>query len=134
MTQRVTNKTAALAGGAVQDLLAPFTPLVHIVHTLTFDNGKEFAASLATDVFFARPYHSWERGLNEHTNGLLRQFVPKSANLRTLDPGILQDATDRLNHRPRKVLGYCTPNEVFSAACLAAGMAPPPTRPAPGPL
>ncbi len=137
LTQRVANRTAALVGGAVQDLLAPFTSLVH---TLTFDNGKEFAGhrsiatSLATAVFFARPYHSWERGLNEHTNGLLRQFVPKSSNLRTLDPGILQDATDRLNHRPRKVLGYRTPHEVFSAACLAAGIPPPPASPAPGPL
>ncbi len=137
LTQAVTNKTAALVGGAVQDLLAPFTPLVH---TLTFDNGKEFAGhrtiatSLATAIFFARPYHSWERGLNEHTNGLLRQFVPKSENLRTLDPGILQDATDRLNHRPRKVLAYRTPHEVFSAACRAAGIAPPPAGPAPRPL
>jgi IS30 family transposase len=88
-------------------------------HTLTFDNGKEFAgheaiaAHLQADVYFAHPYHSWERGLNENTNGLLRQYFPKKTNLKNITEDELQIAIHKLNHRPRKCLGYRTPFEVF---------------------
>ncbi len=75
------------------------------------------AEALDTDIFFARPYRSCERGLNEHTNGLLRQFVPQTENLRTLDPQRLQEAINRPNHR--------TPYEVFRDDRLAAGIDPP---------
>lgn len=92
------------------------------VHSLTFDNGKEFsghqkiAEQLQTHCFFARPYHSWERGLNEHTNGLIRQYYPKGCNLATVKPEEVQRVQDLLNHRPRKSIG--TPHEVFSDAIL----------------
>lgn len=87
--------------------------------TLTFDNGKEFALHgfigkcLDADVYFARPYHSWERGTNENTNGLLRQFFPKGMSLKNLDSIEVDTALYRLNHRPRKCLAYRTPHEVF---------------------
>lgn len=88
-------------------------------HTITFDNGKEFAgheaitAYLEAAVYFAHPYHSWERGLNENTNGLIRQYFPKKTNLKNLSQEALQLAINKLNHRPRKCLGYRTPYEVF---------------------
>ncbi|NJM76103.1 MAG: IS30 family transposase, partial [Acaryochloridaceae cyanobacterium RU_4_10] len=87
--------------------------------TMTFDNGKEFsghqtlAEILGISCFFANPYHSWERGLNEHTNGLLRQFFPKGTNFKTVKPEALKNAVDLINHRPRKSLDYRTPYEVF---------------------
>ena len=87
--------------------------------TMTFDNGKEFsghqklAETLGLSCFFANPYHSWERGLNEHTNGLLRQFFPKGTNFKIVKPEALKKAVDLINHRPRKSLDYRTPYEVF---------------------
>jgi len=87
--------------------------------TITFDNGKEFTNHLAisNDVgiacYFATPYHSWERGLNEHTNGLLRQFFPKGTNFKIVSQSQVDDVVDLINHRPRKSLGYRTPHEVF---------------------
>jgi IS30 family transposase len=88
-------------------------------HTITFDNGKEFAehelmaAYLKADIYFAHPYSSWERGLNENSNGLLRQYFPKGMDLTEITDEQVQMAVDRLNHRPRKVLGFRTPHEVF---------------------
>jgi transposase, IS30 family len=87
--------------------------------TLTFDNGKEFAEHefiakcLNAKVYFAHPYCSWERGLNENHNGLLRQFFPKETNLLRVTQDEVNEAVYRLNHRPRKCLGYRTPHEVF---------------------
>jgi transposase, IS30 family len=87
--------------------------------TMTLDNGREFcghqklADVLGLQCFFANPYHSWERGLNEHTNGLLRQFFPKGTNFKIVKPEALQRAVDLINHRPRKSLDYQTPYEVF---------------------
>jgi transposase, IS30 family len=87
--------------------------------TMTFDNGKEFsghhrlAEALGVCCFFANPYHSWERGLNEHTNGLLRQFFPKGTNFKIVKSEVLQWAVDLINHRPRKSLDYQTPYEVL---------------------
>ena len=88
-------------------------------HTITFDNGKEFAehekmaAELKVDIYFAHPYHSWERGLNENSNGLLRQYFPKGMELVDITEEQVQEAVERINHRPRKVLGFRTPHEVF---------------------
>jgi len=101
---------------AVIELLRP-----HKKHckTLTFDNGKEFAEHefmaqcLQAKVYFAHPYCSWERGLNENHNGLLRQFFPKQMNLLKVSPHDVNDAVYLLNHRPRKCLGYRTPHEIF---------------------
>jgi IS30 family transposase len=87
--------------------------------TMTYDNGSEFAEYwyveefAGMDVYFANPYHSWERGTNENTNGLLRQFVPKGADLAGFRKSDLAKAVRLLNNRPRKRLGYLTPHEVF---------------------
>jgi IS30 family transposase len=88
-------------------------------NTLTLDNGKEFAAhkslsqALEMDIYFAHPYHSCERGLNEHTNGLLRQYLPKKIPFDTLTQKQLDKIVAKINNRPRKVLGYRTPYEAF---------------------
>jgi len=89
------------------------------VHTLTMDNGNEFAhhetvhKELKAEVYFARPYCAWERGLNENTNGLLRQYFPKGTNFKAVSNAKIRQAENRLNNRPRKGLGFRTPNEMF---------------------
>ncbi len=98
-----------------------------LIKTITVDNGKEFAAyediehDFDTKVYFAHPYSAWERGINENTNGLLRQYIPKKTNLLTLSPTKFKEAIDRLNRRPRKKLKYRTPQEVFTNVCVALG-------------
>jgi len=88
-------------------------------YTLTADNGKEFAChesvadALQIKVYFAEPYRPWQRGLNENTNGLIRQYVPKGSDVRSLTDYQVQHIMYRLNNRPRKSLGFLTPNEVF---------------------
>lgn len=95
------------------------TPLAARVHTITVDNGKEFcdheliATGLQARIYFAHPYASWERGLNENTNGLVRQYFPKKYEFARITNKDLQQVEDLLNNRPRKTLGYRTPNEVF---------------------
>ena len=87
--------------------------------SITFDNGKEFAGhqevslSLNTDCYFAHPYASWERGTNENTNGLIRQYLPKSRNLKNVSVEEEIMIMDQLNLRPRKCLDFKTPYEVF---------------------
>ena len=89
------------------------------VHTITADNGKEFAdhsrvaKALEVQFFFAKPYHSWQRGLNEHTNGLVREYFPKGTDFRKVSDEEAQKVQDRLNVRPRKVLRYRTPTEAM---------------------
>ena len=89
---------------------------------MTFDNGREFckhkklSERLELKTFFANPYHSWERGLNEHANGLIREFDPKSINFKIVKEKDLQRAVDLINHRPRKSLDYLIPYEVFFAS------------------
>ncbi len=88
--------------------------------SLTLDNGREFARPpelerrLCLPIFFAHPYHAWERGTNENSNGLLRQYLPKDSDLALLSAGQLRSYVWALNHRPRKCLGYRSPFEVFS--------------------
>lgn len=90
------------------------------VLTITSDNGKEFmnheavTAKLGATVYFARPYHSWERGLNEHTNGLVRQYLPKNQRLDGVSRETVKEIENLLNNRPRKVLQFRTPIEVFN--------------------
>ena len=92
----------------------------HEVHTITYDNGKEFAKhkevskALGADIYFAKPYASWQPGSNENMNGLIRQYLPKSVRLDTVTIEQTQFIEHRLNNRPRKVLGYQTPLEVLS--------------------
>ncbi len=98
---------------------AALQPHADLVHTLTYDNGKEFAyhqtvaKGLDAQGYFAHPYHSWERGLNENTNGLIRQYLPKGTDFRTLTLERVRSIMDRLNNRPRKCLGFKTPNQLF---------------------
>jgi len=99
-------------------------PIGDFVHTITFDNGKEFAAhqdiahALKTKIFFATPYHAWERGLNENTNGLIRDFFPKGTDFSTISNAEIAKVERLLNARPRKSLGFRSPQEVFdSLAC-----------------
>ena len=88
---------------------------------ITFDNGKEFARhehiarELKADVFFARPYHSWERGTNENTNGLIRRIYPKQASFTTFGEKELRRIDTFLNDRPRKCLDWLTPREEMEA-------------------
>lgn len=98
-------------------------PLAKLVHTVTFDNGKEFSLhkklsdELKAKIFFAKPYHSWERGLNENTNGLVRQYFPKKISFDKISEAAIQEVEDKLNNRPRKCLGYRTPLEIWNEEC-----------------
>lgn len=104
-------------------------PIADLVHTITLDNGKEFsmhevlATMLDADVYFAKPYHSWERGLNENTNGLVRQYFQKKILFDNIATHDLRRVERKLNHRPRKCLGYQTPVEVLSKSCEKMGIA-----------
>lgn len=110
----VPRKTSDEVTKATIKLLKPYKDFVH---TITADNGKEFSGHekiskvLEADVYFAHPYSSWERALNENTNGLLRQYFPKNTNLKTVSQVDVMLAVRRLNTRPRKTLGYKTPNQ-----------------------
>jgi IS30 family transposase len=113
---KVERNTEAAVKQAMVDLLKP---LAACVHTITSDNGREFAAheaiaaALSAEFYFAHPYHSWERGLNENTNGLVRQYFPKGSDFTAITDEHVRAIAWRLNERPRKTLGYQTPNHVF---------------------
>lgn len=104
-------------------LVTCLSPIKEFVHTLTADNGKEFAghrqvsSSLCASFYFANPYSSWERGLNEHTNGLVRQYFPKGTSFEEITEEEVARVENLLNNRPRKVLGYQTPMEFFKKIC-----------------
>ena len=95
-------------------------------HTITYDNGVEFSRyefierEAKMKIYFANPYHSWERGTNENTNGLLRQFFPKKSLFATLTQKAVDNAVNLINRRPRKRLDYLTPREVFVEGKLIA--------------
>jgi IS30 family transposase len=98
----------------------------HRVRTITADNGCEFhdyekiEAGLKIDFYFATPHHAWERGSNENTNGLLRQYLPKGTDLAGLTQPQCNRLAEILNNRPRKRLGYRTPNEVYYSRPVVA--------------
>ena len=116
LLQPVTQRLANLVADATISLLQPFTDLVH---TITGDNGKEFAEhvriaeTLKTNFYFAHPYSAWERGTNENTNGLVRQYFPKKIDFSKVARSETKVVVDRLNHRPRKCLDFKSPFEVF---------------------
>ena len=116
LLSKVERRTAELVGEAIIHLLQPLTDLLH---TITGDNGKEFAQhqriarELKIDFFFAHPYSAWERGANENMNGLVRQYIPKSRDLATVTDQELEVIMHKLNHRPRKCLDFRSPFEVF---------------------
>lgn len=113
---KVKNKTSDLVSSTILTKLKPLAPLVK---TLTFDNGKEFAEHARIDkglqsvTYFADPFASWQCGSNENFNGLLRQYIPKKRPLSTVTDKELNMIQEELNSRPRKRLGFKTPNEVF---------------------
>jgi len=93
------------------------------VHTITCDNGKEFAGheefsrALAADTYFAHPYSSWERGTNENTNGLIRQYIPKNTDFRKLTKLDVSFVENQLNSRPRKCLSFTQPMVFLKNHC-----------------
>jgi IS30 family transposase len=113
---KVPHKTAPAVR---EQMVKHLRPHRHRVHTITTDNGREFsehqalAQRLQAKIYFADPYQAWQRGLNEQVNGLIRQYLPKKTDLRHVTDQRLQLIMDRLNHRPRKTLGFKTPYEVF---------------------
>jgi len=111
------NKTVQQVNQVTIELFSKIPKLQRL--SMTFDNGKEFsgheevAKTLEISCYFANPYHSWERGLNEHTNGLIRQFFPKQTNFRIVKSSEVEKVVSLINNRPRKSLDYRTPYEVF---------------------
>ena len=116
MIGKAPNRTAQEVTSVILERLNPLAPQAQ---ALTYDNGKELAMhqkiskGLDTCGYFAHPYHSWERGLNANTNGLIRQFFPKGMNLTEVTDAEVQKVMDKLNNRPRKCLGFKTPNQVL---------------------
>jgi IS30 family transposase len=101
-------------------MIAALNPFKGKIRSITVDNGKEFSghetvsAVLDTQVYFAHPYSSWERGLNENTNGLIRQYLKKGDSLNGLTMGQCRRIEDKLNMRPRKTLGFVAPCELYN--------------------
>ena len=116
LLRKVERRTADQVSDAVIDLLQPISERLH---TITGDNGKEFAEherisrELKTDFFFAHPFAAWERGTNENMNGLVRQYIPKQREFASITDHEMLFITNRLNHRPRKCLDFKSPFEVF---------------------
>ncbi|MEM7241704.1 MAG: IS30 family transposase [Pseudomonadota bacterium] len=123
LLRRVERAGAVLVARAILDALSPDGV---VVQTLTADNGAEFARHqglayrLGAGVYFAKPYHAWQRGLNEHTNGLIRGYLPKGTCFDDLSADRIRTIQNHLNTRPRAVLGYRTPKEVFDQMTLEA--------------
>lgn len=113
---KVKPKNAALVSWSIQYLLESIS---FRVFTLTSDNGKEFsrhqeiATALKAIFYFAPPYSSWERELNESSNGLIRQYLPKKYDFTTITDKDVSMVINKLNNRPRKCLGFKTPSQVF---------------------
>ncbi|WP_281637763.1 IS30 family transposase [Flavobacterium marginilacus] len=114
---KVESKEASAIQQKTIELLKDWKP---IIKTITSDNGKEFAnhraiaEDLDIDYYFAKPYHSWERGANENLNGLIRQYFPKKSNFENIEEQQIKTVVNTLNNRPRKRFGYKTPNEIFA--------------------
>lgn len=113
----IDNKEARSVEAKTIELLQDWKPLIQ---TITSDNGKEFAHhkqiadSLELDFYFAKPYHSWQRGAIENLNGLIRQYFPKKYNFELITKSRIQEVISLLNNRPKKRFGYKMPNEVFA--------------------
>lgn len=119
LVRKIGNKSAT---SVFEATVAMFRDIpVRYRKTITYDNGTEFSrfrdieSATGMKCYFAHPYSSWERGTNENTNGLIRQYVPKSKDIRRTRRPLLAKVKRRLNNRPRKRLGYRTPNEVLKA-------------------
>lgn len=114
----VPDRTATNVTPAIINALKEFPK--DLVKTITFDRGKEFSEykkieeELECKTYFCDPYCAWQKGTNENSNGLLREFYPKGMDLSEVDTKELKDKLDLLNNRPRKCLKYKTPNEVIN--------------------
>jgi IS30 family transposase len=114
---KVPSKEASVIEAKAIELLKDWKPWIK---TITSDNGKEFsnhkeiAAELEVGFYFAKPYHSWERGANENLNGLVRQYFPKEMEFTNITEEEIKEVTKQLNNRPRKRYGYQTPNEILN--------------------
>lgn len=123
---RISIPTTKKAIDIENETIRIMTPLQDKIYTITSDNGLEFAnhknISKALDCkhYFCHPYSSWERGLNEYTNGLIRQYIPKGTSFENITPEHIKMIEDKLNNRPRKALNWKTPNEVFYGLEMAA--------------
>ena len=123
LTCLLKSKTEQETTPAILKLLKPYK---NTIKSITSDNGGEFAghetiaAQLDIDYYFANPYSSWERGTVENSNGLLRQYYPKNTNFLKTDPNNLILQTQKLNRRPRKTLGYQTPQYTYHQSALAS--------------
>jgi len=110
--KKVKSKEAKVVSQAIKEMLEDWIPYLH---TITSDNGKEFAEHqniaelLSIDYYFAHPYHSWERGSNENLNGLIRQYIPKKADFKKLTCEYIKSIEKKLNTRPRKRFNYENP-------------------------
>jgi transposase, IS30 family len=108
MVRKIPGKTAALTLEAQKNIFSPLPVLARI--TLTLDNGtenvkhKELTLFTGILVYYAKPYHSWERGSNEHANGMIRRFFPKGTDFSLISEEQIQNVVDYLNNRPRKIL------------------------------
>ena len=126
LLKKVERKTAEAVKDSLIELMEPYE---NAIHTLTLDNGKEFAGheavtqKLGTAVYFADPYSSWQRGLNEQVNGLVRQYFPKKKKFSKITQEEVFYVAYKLNHRPRKLLGYRTPQEAFFELAKQQGVA-----------
>jgi len=109
---KVTSKQADEVSDKINELLEDWIPFIH---TMTSDNGKEFAQhqkvaeTLQIDYYFAKPYHSWQRGSNENLNGLIRQYFPKNCNFENISDEQIKQVQYKLNTRPRKRYKYQNP-------------------------
>lgn len=116
---RVGSKEAAEVNDCIAETFDDRSIPASVRLTMTLDNGKEFtlhealAVRTGLEIFFAQPYHSWERGTNENTNGLIRRLYPKGSSFADLDETKLAEIEAYLNDRPRQCLGWRTPREVF---------------------
>lgn len=115
--KKLEGKSAQQLAMATIELLEDMKPFLN---TITADNGREFAAhqtiskALEIDFYFARPYHSWERGANENLNGLIRQYIPKQTDFSTITDEYIKFVENELNNRPRKRHDFQTPNQIFN--------------------
>ena len=126
LLRRIQRKTAKETCVAIIEEMKRFPEMFQ---TLTLDNGLEFAAheeitkEIGVSIYFATPYHSWERGSNENTNGLVRQYAPKQSCFELLEQDDVEEFAEALNNRPRRTLDYQTPKEVFNKALKRRGFA-----------
>ena len=118
---KIKTTTAAATLTAQQAMIEVLPP--HAVKSITADNGSEFAwhhklaDSTGVPTYFAVPYSAWQRGTNEHFNGRIRKYIPKRTRLDTITEDELADIITEINNRPRKILNWQTPAEVFNHLC-----------------